>query len=134
MNIKVQRHFQGETYTIGALSVDGTYLCDTLEDKVRKVGEPKIYGRTAIPAGKYKVMLWASPKFKRWLPKLVNVPGFDGILMHRGNTDIDTSGCILVGENKIKGKVINSTVYELKLVEMCRNAYKKREEIWIEVC
>lgn len=65
--------------------------------------------QTAIPTGNYKIIVNLSPKFKRNLPRLIDVPGFDGILIHRGNTDKDTSGCILIGENKVVGKVINST-------------------------
>jgi len=70
-----------------------------------------------------------SPRFKRELPRLLNIKGFDGILIHRGNTAKDTSGCILVGENKEVGKVINSTEYELRLVKLL----KKYEHISIEV-
>lgn len=63
-----------------------------------------------------------SPKFKRELPRILNVPHFDGILIHRGNTAKDTSGCILIGENKVKGKVINSTPYELDLTKKIKDA------------
>lgn len=118
MKLLLKRIFKGETYTIGKLYIDGKYFCDTLEDKVREV---KIKNETAIPVGTYKVIVNMSPRFKRLLPRLLNVPGFEGILIHRGNTDKDTSGCILVGENKVKGKVINSTPYEKKLVEILKN-------------
>ena len=74
-----------------------------------------------------------SPKFKRLLPRLLNVPGFDGILIHRGNTDKDTSGCILIGENKVVGKVINSTGYETKLVSILNKAQDNKENITIEI-
>lgn len=118
MKLLLKRIFKGETYTVGKLYIDGKYFCDTLEDKVREV---KIKNETAIPAGTYKVIVNMSPRFKRLLPRLLDVPGFEGILIHRGNTDKDTSGCILVGENKVKGKVINSTPYEKKLVEILKN-------------
>lgn len=118
MKLLLKRIFKGNTYTIGKLYIDGEYFCDTLEDKVREV---KIKNETAIPTGTYKVIVNMSPRFKRLLPRLLDVPGFDGILIHRGNTDKDTSGCILVGENKVKGKVINSTPYEKKLVEILKN-------------
>lgn len=123
MKLTLNRIFKGESYTIGKLYIDGIYYCDTLEDKVRDLPiEKKVMHETAIPPGEYKVIVNASPKFKRELPRLLNVPYFDGILIHRGNTAKDTSGCILVGENKVKGKVINSTPYELDLTEKIKQA------------
>jgi hypothetical protein len=89
-----------------------------LEDTVR---EKKIMHKTAIPEGTYEVIVNRSPKFKRDLPRLLNVPNFEGILIHRGNTPNDTSGCILVGENKVKGKVINSTKYETLLTSILKS-------------
>lgn len=116
-------------YTIGKLYIDDKYYCDTLEDTVRDLnkngtfdnGESKIYSKTAIPYGTYHIVVNHSPKFKRLLPRLLDVPQFDGILIHRGNTPADTAGCILVGENREKGKVLNSTPYEIKLVELLKN-------------
>lgn len=123
MRIKLERFFLGDTYTIGRLSIDGKYYCDTLEDKVRDLDkEPKVMHETAIPAGTYNVIVNLSPRFKRELPRLLNVPHFDGILIHRGSTAADTSGCILVGENKEKGKVINSTPYEVELTKLIKAA------------
>lgn len=124
-------------YTIGKLFVDGVYFCDTLEDTDRldkgmsldEIKAKKIPGKTAIPEGMYKVIVNTSPKFKRLLPRLVNVPGYDGVLIHRGNTAADTAGCILVGENKQVGKVLNSTYYEERLVDMLKHA----DNISIEV-
>ena len=118
MNLLVKRIFKGENYTIGKLYIDGQYFCDTLEDTVREI---KIPNKTAIPAGTYKVIVNVSPRFGRPLPRLLNLPNFEGILIHRGNTPEDTSGCILVGENKVKGKVINSTPYEIQLVELLQD-------------
>lgn len=117
-------------YTIGKLFMDGEYFCDTLEDtdrldegmsldEIKKLKQP---GQTAIPEGTYKVIVNVSPKFKRLLPRLINVPGYDGVLIHRGNTAADTAGCILVGENKQVGKVLNSTYYEERLVDMLKHA------------
>lgn len=132
MEILVKRIAKRENYTIGKMYIDGIYFADTLEDKDRdlkqdmpleEIKKIKISGETAIPTGKYKVIVNVSPKFKRSLPRLINVPGFEGVLIHRGNTPADTAGCILVGENKIKGKVINSTPYELKLVQMLKNQH-----------
>lgn len=117
-------------YTIGKLFVDGVYFCDTLEDTDRldkcmsldEIKAKKIPNQTAIPEGTYKVIVNTSPKFKRLLPRLINVPGYEGVLIHRGNTAADTAGCILVGENKQVGKVLNSTYYEERLVDMLKHA------------
>lgn len=134
MEILVQRKAKKPGYTIGKMFVDGLYFCDTLEDEVRNLEvEDKIPGNTAIPEGRYKVIVNVSPKFKRELPRLVDVPGFSGILIHRGNTSEDTSGCILVGENKQKGRVINSTKYELNLTSLIKNEIEKGGEVWISV-
>jgi hypothetical protein len=134
MKLNLKRKYRGPDYTIGSLYVNGTYFCDTLEDSVRDIPrEGKIPGKTAIPAGEYKVILSHSPRFKRELPRLLNVPYFDGILIHRGNTPNHTEGCILIGENKIKGQVINSTQYELRIIELMRGATNRGEEITIKV-
>ena len=130
MKIEVKRIAKRSTYTIGKMYIDGNYFCDTLEDVDRGINQKdsldtikkiKVVGATAIPTGTYKVIVNMSPKFQRNLPRLIDVPGFEGILIHRGNTDKDTAGCILVGENKVVGKVINSTVYEKKLVNILQN-------------
>ncbi len=141
MKIQVKRRFFGEEYTIGTMSINGKRFCDTLEDKNRDInhngkfdnGESKVHGETCIPFGTYDVIVTMSPKFKRELPKLLNVPSFYGVLIHRGNTKDDTAGCILIGENKVKGKVINSTPYEIELVKQCKAAIKNNEQITIEI-
>ena len=107
MKVEVKRTFKGTEYTIGKLYIDGHYLCDTLEDTVRPVGV-KISGKTAIPAGTYKVKKTMSPRFKKVLPEILNVPGFTGVRIHAGNTAIDTDGCLLLGLNKKKGQVLES--------------------------
>lgn len=134
MNIKLTRLHPKDKYTIGKLYIDGAYFCDTLEDKVRDLTkEKKVPGETAIPAGTYEVIVNVSPRFARKLPILLYVPYFSGIRIHRGNTDNDTSGCILVGENKQKGKVINSTGYETRLTELIEQAMKKNETVTITI-
>lgn len=107
MQINVKRTFKGPDYTIGKLYIDGHYLCDTLEDTVRPAGT-KIAGKTAIPAGTYRVKKTMSPRFKKILPEILDVPGFAGVRIHSGNTAADTEGCLLLGLNKAKGKVLES--------------------------
>lgn len=155
MELKVQRIALRSEYTIGKLYVDGEYICDTIEDTVRDLdkdgklanGEVKIQGKTAIPYGRYEVTMkvkspkysnfakysWAK-KYDGYLPRLLNVPHFEGILIHCGNTADDSYGCILVGENKVVGKVINSVNTFRKLMdEYLVPAKKRNERIFIEV-
>ncbi len=94
MKLLLQRRKSGPNATIGELFIDGRFECDTLEDVVR---EEKVYGKTAIPPGTYKVVLDMSSRFKRVLPRLLNVPNFEGIRIHPGNTAENTEGCILPG-------------------------------------
>lgn len=142
MKLHVKRIAKKPTYTIGRLYIDDKYFCDALEDTDRGLTQnmplnviksKKIPGQTAIPTGTYKVIVNISPKFKRMLPRLLNVPGFDGILIHRGNSDKDSSGCLLCGENKVVGKVINSTGYELKLTKILQEAQNRKESIEITI-
>lgn len=92
----VRKEFTDEA-TLGELYLEEDFFCFVLEDKVRPLGE-KVPGETAIPEGKYQVLLTQSPRFKRVLPLLIDVPGFDGIRIHPGNTADDSSGCLLVGD------------------------------------
>ncbi|MDR1169935.1 MAG: DUF5675 family protein [Prevotellaceae bacterium] len=142
MELMLQRRFRGEDYTTGSLYMNGVYLCDTLEDADRglrqsmpleEIKRIKVPHETAIPTGVYKVIVNLSPAKKRMLPRLLDVPGFSGILIHRGNTKNDSSGCILVGENKVKGKVINSIQYEKRLVEILTEAQERGEEIVLQI-
>ena len=130
MNLFLQRIAQTPEYTIGRLYIDEKFFCHALEDAVR---EEKIAGKTAIPEGTYQVIVNRSPKFKRDLPLLLDVPNFEGIRIHRGNTAKDTSGCILVGENKVKGKVINSTKYETLLTAILKREMQSGSNITITV-
>ena len=117
MILTLDRKYKLPTYTIGKLYIDGEYFCDTLEDKdrgltddmtVSEISKIKIKKGTAIPTGTYKVTITYSNRFKKNMPLINNVKGFEGIRIHSGNTDKDTEGCVLVGFNKVKGNVINS--------------------------
>lgn len=152
MNITIKRIFKGDKYTIGKLYVNGIYECDTLEDTDRGLTEDsplseiqskKVYGETAIPTGTYKIdMNTVSPKFKNrlWakfcggkLPRLIDVPGYSGVLIHVGNKPADTLGCILVGYNKIKGQVINSISTFQELYSLMLKAKVAGEEITVTI-
>lgn len=141
MELLLERKWCKPDYTIGRLFVNDKFFSNTLEDTVRDInkngtfdcGEFKISGHTAIPYGEYEVIVNYSPKFKRELPRLLNVPHFEGILIHRGNTHKDSSGCILVGENKQKGMVLNSTKYELELTKILKEAINRKEKITIKI-
>ena len=141
MKLTLKRIALKPTYTIGKLYIDNHYFCDTLEDKVRDlnkdgdlndVGEGKVAGQTAIPYGTYKVTMDVqSPKFsqrasyawcKGYLPRLLNVPHFDGIMIHSGNDATHSAGCILVGENRVKGQVLNSMNTLKRLVGILKGA------------
>lgn len=141
MELILNRIAKKATYTIGKLYVNGTYLCDTLEDKdrgltkemsIKEITSKKVYGETAIPTGKYQVIMSYSNKFKKVLPLLLNVPGYAGIRFHSGNTANDSLGCILVGQNKVVGKVINSRDTMNKLQGILTEACKK-EKIYITI-
>lgn len=128
MRLLLERIAKTDKYTIGNLYIDGKWFCNTLEDTDRgldssmakeKIQKLKVYGKTAIPTGTYKLRMdvisqrfknrpWAKP-YDGKLPRLVNVPGYEGVLIHVGNTHEDTSGCILVGKNTVKGMVTDST-------------------------
>ena len=96
MKLISRRKEYGDNYTISELSVNGVYECFILEDTVRPKGV-KIFGNTAVPAGTYNVVINFSNHFQKLLPELLNVPMFEGIRIHSGNTDVDTEGCLLVG-------------------------------------
>jgi hypothetical protein len=153
MKLTLKRIAFKPTYTIGKLYVNGTYFCDTIEDKDRALTQSmstvelknkKVKGETCIPYGKYSITLdVVSGKYSNFvkypyvkfcngkMPRLLNVPGFDGILIHAGNTDKDTDGCILVGQNKVVGKVINSQATWAQLYKTLQA--KKQEGITIEI-
>ena len=152
MKIKINRVSKEYTYTIGKLSIDGVYFCDTIEDKDRGLNQStplstiekiKVPSQTAIPAGTYKVaMNFVSPRFSKKamynsiqgkVPRLLDVPGFDGVLIHIGNTSQDTDGCILVGYNKVKGQVLDSRNTFFKLYAKLKEAADKGEQITVTI-
>ena len=146
MDLKLKRIARQTGYTIGRLCVvepddDGlpggeklTYLTDTLEPQWRdlKGGANKIRGRTAIPEGRYPLVVTRSPRFGKWLPLLMRVPEFEGVRIHSGNTAADTQGCILVGENRKKGMVLSSRAAMERLMRLL-DGRKAGEAVWITV-
>lgn len=140
MKLLIERKWRKEDYTIGILSVNGVPLCNTLEDAVRA---DKVFGKTAIPKGTYRVLMNVkSPKFdgRPWtipyggiVPRLRNVPNFTGVLIHVGNTAADTDGCILVGDNTEKGKLTNSTNRYFELMGKMLDAALSGEAIDITI-
>ena len=150
MQLLLMRVYKGQSYTIGKLYVDGKYICDTLEDadrglsdamSVEEIAEKKIKCLTAIPIGCYKVTLNVKyPSFSKkayyknycdgYLPRLVNVKGFDGILMHRGADADNSCGCILLGYNTIKGKLTDSQKAFEEVYELLKSA---KDDITIEI-
>ena len=149
MDLTLKRIARRETYTIGHLYIDGKYFCDTIEDTDRGLKQSlpqsvnaakKRKGVTAIPEGKYLVVMNVkSPKFSTrkqyewcggYLPRLVNVPAFDGVLIHIGNTAKDTEGCLLVGKNTQVGKVLDSTATFKELYQRLKAA---KDNIYITV-
>jgi hypothetical protein len=117
-------------FTRGELLIDGVHECYTLEDQVRDV---KIPGETAIPAGRYRVVLTHSPRFKKVLPELLKVPGYTGIRIHAGNDASHTEGCILVGQRQGKSAVFESRDAMIELMAALDAAVEGGEQIWIEV-
>jgi hypothetical protein len=137
MELLLQRHTYNEKATLGDLFRDGAYQCHTLEDKVRELGphgEGKVFGATAIPAGRYRIILGWSQRFGRIMPRLQDVPFFDGILMHKGNTDLNTHGCLLVGTTIAGDDLLTGSTlaWDALWPEMLA-ADKRGEQMWIEV-
>lgn len=127
IQIKVVRDTFTEQCTLGKMYIDGKYFAETLEDKDRGLNQAlpleenkrlKVKGQTCIPYGKYKGIVNVSPSKKRLLPRLLNVPAFDGILIHKGNTNADSLGCILVGTKRGLNQIMQSTVKELQIIQM----------------
>lgn len=134
MQLKLNRIFKTNTFTIGELYINEKYVTDTLEDRVRPEGE-KVYGKTAIPEGTYEVKLTHSPRFKKILPEILNVPNFSGIRIHTGNSSKDTEGCILVGtwDGEKEDWVGNSRIAFDELMSLLEEATNNKEKITITV-
>ena len=147
MELILERIAKKKTYTIGRLYIENkvddeylagkekTYFCDTLEPTWRDYahGAYKVKGRSAIPEGRYAVVISFSPKMKQWLPILLGVPRFEGIRIHAGNTAEDTEGCVLVGKNKIVGRVVDSRIWLYRLKQKICEAKERGEAVWITV-
>lgn len=153
MKLVVERSWPKATYTIGRLFIDGVRFYETLEDKDRMlfkddpislIRRTKVYGETAIPRGTYEVRMdIVSPKYAAvtWyknlcggrMPRLMDVPGFEGVLIHPGNTAIDTLGCILVGRNTKVGQLTSSRDTFKALYRKMEAAWKRGEKITIEI-
>jgi len=138
MNLLLQRKPSLENATIGELYDGETFLCFTLEDVVREitahpVSQWKVAGKTAIPAGSYKVIITQSVRFKRELPLLVNVPGFTGVRIHPGNTSEDTEGCILVGTQVMGESIVESRKAFQDLFERLKDAFGSWQNVHITI-
>lgn len=142
MEIEVVRKEFYPECTHGELYIDDEYLCDTLEDQDRDFnkdgdiadkGEGKVYGQTAIPRGRYELVLKVSARFGKTLPTILNVPGFTGVLIHSGNTPEETNGCILLGEKQKRGRVMSSRFFMLRFMEIVKPAFKEGEKIYLTV-
>ena len=153
MKVKIERKYKKDTYTIGNLYVNGVWFCNTLEDKDRglrqnmsseEISKIKVYGETAIPSGNYVVRMdivspkyqgvkWYKDNFNGRMPRLESVKGFIGVLIHPGNSALDSNGCILVGMNKAKGKVLESRATFLKLWKLFEEARKRKETVYLEI-
>jgi hypothetical protein len=154
MKLTLIRKYFTETYTIGDLLIDDNKFCETIEDKDRgltssmsifEINKLKVADQTCIPYGTYKITLDViSPKYSQRdfyrdfanngrVPRLLSVKGFDGILIHSGNSELDTSGCIIIGENKVKGKVINSQLTFKKLYPILSDYWKQSKNLIIDI-
>lgn len=139
MEILVTRNWKRASYTIGRMYIDGKMICNTLEDTDRgltsdmaeeEILRVKVYARTAIPTGRYRVRCTWSPKFKQTLPEVFSVKGFSGIRIHAGNTAQDTAGCILVGRNTAVGRLTRSRAALRTVIAAIKRA---KDEVWLTV-
>ena len=134
MNLVVKRNVFTDTSTIGELWVNGTFFCYTLEDKDRgliqtqpitEIAQKKLFGKTAIPLGKYDLALTFSNRFQKYMPQVLNVPCFEGIRIHSGNNSEQTDGCLLVGMKKGENVILESKTAFNTLMSMLKTNEKK---------
>lgn len=129
-NLNLERDIFTDDFTLGKLYLNDKFFCYTVEDKYRDLTkEEKIYAKTAIPEGTYKVIINMSNRFKKLMPLLLNVPNFEGIRIHSGNTSKDTEGCIIVGDKRTKNGVALSRVSFDRLMK----ELKKYDDITIKI-
>lgn len=138
MKIEIHRKYRKNGYTIGLLYVNGAFICNTLEDTDRgltssmtadEIVQIKIKGKTAIPTGSYPVIMSYSPRFKKQMPLICGVKGFEGIRIHSGNSAEDTEGCILCGMNTEVGRITDSRYWTDKVYEFIRGGLKQGVKI-----
>lgn len=142
LNLKLERKWKKEKYTIGNLYVNGVFFSNVLEDTVRglrqdmtpeEIQKIKIHGQTAIPSGRYEIRVTLSARFRRQLPVLLNVPGYAGVRIHPGNTDANTEGCLLPGKNDRVGQVSNSRATMAALQKQIEEAIYQNSKVYIEI-
>lgn len=138
MEIILKRTARRKNYTLGRLEIDGKKFCDTLEPTWRDIGwgRPgrKVKGRTAIPEGRYPVVITWSERQEQWLPLLLHVPQFDGVRIAAGNTEADTQGDILVGIHVRQGRVYDARLWLYRLKREIVAAKNREEGVWIKIC
>lgn len=142
MKLTLERKWPKSSYTIGNFYINGQYFCNSLEDKDRgltqdmdenTIFDVKVKGSTAIPKGTYKVEYTYSPKYKKYMLQVMNVPGFAGIRFHAGNTNKDTEGCILLGKNTKVGELTCSRATIMQLNEIVKAAIHGGQKIELEI-
>ncbi len=133
MELVLNRRWRTDKTSIGELFIDGVFECFTLEDKTRAPDEPKVFGETAIPTGRYEVRITHSPKFGVDMPLLLDVPGFSGVRIHSGNKAEDTEGCILVGQHAAYDEVLDSRLAYSALFPKLQAVLDKGEQVFITV-
>ena len=130
MNLRLEREPSEDGATIGQLYIEDDFECYTLEDVVR---DRKIHGETAIPAGRYRIIINRSPRFKKDLPLLLKVPGYEGVRIHAGNTADDTEGCILVGKERDGNTIRRSREALGDLQDQIQDALDHGASVWLEI-
>lgn len=130
MNLLIKRDVLDQEFTLGTFYVDGKQFGYTCEDAVRS---EKVYGKTAIPSGEYKVVLSFSHRFQKVMPEILNVPGFAGIRIHGGNTAEDTLGCPLLGQKRTDKGVQNCATVNKRLIDILQACEDRGEAVWIGI-